>query len=172
MTVSPRVRARLSILALALAAAGCATGSITPARGPVTLNLVAINDFHGNLEPSKYTYTSAATGKTETLRAGGIEAISGALAQWRKEDKDLLFIGAGDLIGASPALSSMWADEPSIEAMNLVGLRLSSVGNHEFDAGSKELLRQQAGGCDSPRPAKACKLLTGFAGARFTFLAA
>lgn len=168
MTVSPRARVHLSLLTLALATAGCATAP----QGPVTLNLVAINDFHGNLEPSKYTYTSAATGKTETLRAGGIEALSGALAAWRKEDKDLLFIGAGDLIGASPALSSMWADEPSIEAMNLLGLRLSSVGNHEFDAGRKELLRQQAGGCDSPRPAKACKLLPNYRGAQFTYLAA
>jgi 5'-nucleotidase len=172
MSVSPRVRARfcvrLSMLTLALLAAGCAT---TP-PGPITLNLVAINDFHGNLEPSKYTYTSAATGKSETLRAGGIEALSGALAAWRKEDKDLLFIGAGDLIGASPALSSMWADEPSIEAMNLLGLRLSSVGNHEFDQGRKELLRQQAGGCDSPRPNKACRLSPDYRGARFTYLAA
>ena len=168
MTVSPRVRVRLSLLTLALLAAGCATAP----QGLTTLNLVAINDFHGNLEPSKYTYTSAVSGKTETLRAGGIEALSGALAAWRREDKDLLFIGAGDLIGASPALSSMWADEPSIEAMNLLGLRLSSVGNHEFDAGRKELLRQQAGGCDSPRPAKACKLMPDYRGARFTYLAA
>ena len=167
MSVLSRARAPFA-LALAVLAAGCAT----PAAGPVTLNLVAINDFHGNLEPSKYTYTSAVSGKTETLRAGGIEALSGALAAWRKEDKDLLFIGAGDLIGASPALSSMWADEPSIEAMNLLGLRLSSVGNHEFDQGRKELLRQQAGGCDSPRPAKACKLMPNYGGARFTYLAA
>ncbi|XYJ09720.1 bifunctional metallophosphatase/5'-nucleotidase [Telluria sp. B2] len=168
MIVSPRARASLSLLALSLLAAGCATAP----SGPVTLNLVAINDFHGNLEPSKYTYTSAATGKSETLRAGGIEALSGALSAWRKEDKDLLFIGAGDLIGASPALSSMWADEPSIEAMNLMGLRLSSVGNHEFDQGRKELLRQQAGGCDSPRPGKACRLSPDYRGARFTYLAA
>jgi 5'-nucleotidase len=168
MIVSPRARASLSLLALSLLAAGCATAP----SGPVTLNLVAINDFHGNLEPSKYTYTSAATGKSETLRAGGIEALSGALAAWRKEDKDLLFLGAGDLIGASPALSSMWADEPSIEAMNLLGLRLSSVGNHEFDQGRKELLRQQAGGCDSPRPGKACRLSPDYRGARFTYLAA
>jgi 5'-nucleotidase len=168
MSVLPRARAGLSLLALALLAAGCTTAP----RAPITLNLVAINDFHGNLEPSKYTYTSAATGKSETLRAGGIEALSGALAAWRKEDKDLLFIGAGDLIGASPALSSMWADEPSIEAMNLLGLRLSSVGNHEFDQGRKELLRQQSGGCDSPRPNKACRLMPNYGGARFTYLAA
>ena len=173
MIVSPRARAALSTLVLALAAAGCATpGHDSSLREPITLNLVAINDFHGNLEPSKYTYTNAATGKSETLRAGGIEALSGALAAWRKEDKDLLFIGAGDLIGASPALSSMWADEPSIEAMNLLGLRMSSVGNHEFDQGRKELLRQQNGGCDSPRPKKACKLAPDFKGARFTYLAA
>lgn len=168
MSVFPRARAGLSLLALALLAAGCTTAP----RAPITLNLVAINDFHGNLEPSKYTYTSAATGKSETLRAGGIEALSGALAAWRKEDKELLFIGAGDLIGASPALSSMWADEPSIEAMNLLGLRLSSVGNHEFDQGRKELLRQQSGGCDSPRPNKACRLMPNYGGARFTYLAA
>lgn len=168
MIVSPRARAVFSTLVLALAAAGCATAP----QEPITLNLVAINDFHGNLEPSKYTYTSAATGESVTLRAGGIEALSGALAAWRKEDKDLLFIGAGDLIGASPALSSMWADEPSIEAMNMMGLRMSSVGNHEFDQGRKELLRQQNGGCDSPRPNKACKLAPAFKGARFTYLAA
>lgn len=172
MIVSPRARAVLSTLVLALAAAGCATPGHGPSlREPITLNLVAINDFHGNLESSKYTYTSA-TGQSETLRAGGIEALSGALAAWRQEDKDLLFIGAGDLIGASPALSSMWADEPSIEAMNLLGLRVSSVGNHEFDQGRKELLRQQHGGCDSPRPNKACKLAPDFKGARFTYLAA
>lgn len=167
MIVSPRARAVLSTLVLALAAASCATAP----QEPITLNLVAINDFHGNLEPSKYTYTSA-SGQSETLRAGGIEALSGALAAWRQEDQDLLFIGAGDLIGASPALSSMWADEPSIEAMNLLGLRVSSVGNHEFDQGRKELLRQQHGGCDSPRPNKACKLAPDFKGARFTYLAA
>jgi 5'-nucleotidase len=173
MIVFPRARASLTLLALSLALAGCATPAHEPAiSGPVTLNLVAINDFHGNLEPSKYTYTSAATGKSETLRAGGIEALSGALSAWRREDKDLLFIGAGDLIGASPALSSMWADEPSIEAMNLLGLRLSSVGNHEFDQGRKELLRQQVGGCDSPRPGKACRLMPAYTGARFTYLAA
>jgi 5'-nucleotidase len=66
----------------------------------------------------------------------------------------------------------MWADEPSIEAMNLLGLRLSSVGNHEFDQGRKELLRQQAGGCDSPRPGKACRIMPNYGGARFTYLAA
>jgi 5'-nucleotidase len=152
---------------LAAALAGCATAP----RGPVELNLVAINDFHGNLEPSKYTFKDLA-GNSQTLHAGGVEALSGALQAFRRDDKDLLFIAAGDLIGASPALSSMWADEPSIDAMNMLGLSDSALGNHEFDAGRKELLREQNGGCDSPRPAKACQLAPSFGGARFHYLAA
>jgi 5'-nucleotidase len=154
---------------LGLALGGCATQA---SRGPVDINLVALNDFHGNLEASKYTYTSAATGQKQTLQAGGIDTLGAALQAWRREDKDLLFVAAGDLIGASPAVSSMWADEPSIEAMNMLGLAYSSLGNHEFDGGRKELLRQQNGGCDSPRAAKACKLSPEFRGAKYTYLAA
>lgn len=151
-----------------LALAGCATRAPAPA---VDIHLVALNDFHGNLEASKYTYTNAA-GSKETLRAGGIDTLGAALQAWRGEDKDLLLVAAGDLVGASPALSSMWADEPSIEALNLLGLSASSLGNHEFDAGRKELLRQQNGGCDSPRPARACRLAPDFSGAKYSYLAA
>jgi 5'-nucleotidase len=151
--------------------AGCASAPATAPRGPVELNLVAINDFHGNLEPSKYSYTPAGSDKKQTIQAGGIDVLKGALDAFRKEDKDLLFVAAGDLVGASPAMSSMFADEPSIEAMNRMGLVASSLGNHEFDQGSKELLRQQHGGCESPRPAKACQLAKDFHGAGFTYLA-
>ncbi len=157
---------------LASLLAGCASTSATRPRGPVELNLVAINDFHGNLEASKYTLAPNGADKKQTIQAGGIDVLKGALDAFRKEDKDLLFVAAGDLVGASPAMSSMFADEPSIEAMNRMGLVASSLGNHEFDQGSKELLRQQHGGCDSPRPAKACQLSKDFRGAGFTYLAA
>ncbi len=167
MNVSLRAPARLSCLALALVLAGCATAP----SAPVTINIVAINDFHGNLEPSRYVPASADGGKAQAIRAGGIENVAAALQAWRKEDKDLLFVSAGDLVGASPAMSSLWADEPTIEAMNMLDLRVSAVGNHEFDAGRKELLRQQHGGCDSPRPNKACQMSKDYRGAKFTYLA-
>ncbi len=170
MTVSLRFRASLSALTVALLAAGCATPGAVAPQAPVAINIVSFNDFHGNLEPSRYTFNGA-NGK-ETLRAGGVEAVAAALQAWRREDKDLLLVSTGDILGASPALSSMWADEPTIEAMDLLGLRVSAVGNHEFDAGRKELLRQQHGGCDSPRPAKACQYKPDFSGAKFTYLAA
>lgn len=154
-------------IALSLGLGGCATH----APAPIEVNLVAINDFHGQLEAHDKAYSLNGQPK-RSLRVGGIDTLGGALKAWRAEDPQLLLVGAGDLLGASPAMSSMWADEPTIEAMNLLGLRLSSVGNHEFDRGTVELLRQQHGGCVSPSPAKACKLRGGFGGAQYAYLSA
>jgi 5'-nucleotidase len=161
-------------LGAALLLSGCAglsTRHPTRSAGPLEINLVALNDFHGNIEPSKYTYTPPGSTQPRTIQAGGIDVLKGALDAFRKDDPDLLFVAAGDLVGASPAVSSMFADEPSIEAMNRMGLVASSLGNHEFDQGPRELLRQQHGGCDSPRPAKACRFAPDFKGAGFTYLA-
>ena len=168
-----RPAARVSALAFgsALLLAGCAGAPHRPSSVPLEINLVALNDFHGNLEPSKYTYTPPGSTQPRTIQAGGIDVLKGALDAFRRDDPDLLFVAAGDLVGASPAVSSMFADEPSIEAMNRMGLVASSLGNHEFDQGPRELLRQQHGGCDSPRPAKACRLAPDFKGAGFTYLA-
>jgi len=160
-----RLAALLSILSLA----ACATQK--PAV-PVEVNLVAINDFHGNLERSRFTYTSVADGKEQTIQAGGIDTLAAALQAWRRDDPQLLLVGAGDLVGASPGMSSMWADEPSIDAMNMLGLTATSVGNHEFDHGRLELLRKQNGGCVSPQPDQACKFTAVYDGAKFPYLAA
>jgi len=171
----------LAALVLAASLASCATRLPAPppaATVPpvparlVNIELVTLNDFHGNLEPSKYVWDSINGGGPRTIEAGGIDTIGAALQAWRRDDPQLLLVGAGDLVGASPAISSMWADEPTIGAMNLLGLRASSVGNHEFDAGRVELLRQQGGGCKSPRPDKACKYDANFGGAKFSYLAA
>src|SRR4029450_14082021 len=54
------------------------------------------------------------------------------------------FVGAGDLISASPFESSIFKDEPTIEILNAMGLNVSSVGNHEFDRGTEELRRISA----------------------------
>jgi 5'-nucleotidase len=164
-------RTLASVVALTLLVAGCAVPAPRAPSAPLDINLVALNDFHGNLEPSKYTYTPPGSTQPRTIQAGGIDVLKGALDAFRKDDPDLLFVAAGDLVGASPAVSSMFADEPSIEAMNRMGLVASSLGNHEFDQGPRELLRQQHGGCDSPRPARACRLAPDFKGAGFTWLA-
>ena len=78
-------------------------------------------------------------------------------------------VAAGDIVGASPLLSSLFHDEPAIEAMNGIGLDISAVGNHEFDEGASELRRLQRGGC---HPVDGCADGTPFRGAKFPFLAA
>jgi 5'-nucleotidase len=162
----------LSLITMA-AVAGCAWRQPpAPPSNLTEIQLVSLNDFHGNLEASKYTWDSASGGGERVIKAGGIDTIGAALQAWRKQDPELLLVGAGDLIGASPAVSAMWADEPTIGAMNLLGLRATSVGNHEFDQGRIELLRQQKGGCVSPRADKACKFEGTYQGAQFQYLAA
>ena len=64
-----------------------------------------------------------------------------------------LFVSAGDVIGATPLVSAIFHDEPTIEAMNLMGLDYNGVGNHEFDEGAAELTRMQEGGC---HPVEGC----------------
>lgn len=153
----------MKLLPLALAAllAGCA---IQRPDSQVELTLVGLNDLHGHLEATRFGDNGG--------KAGGIDALAATLQAWRREDPDLVVVGAGDMIGASPAMSAMFADEPTIQALNLLGMRATSVGNHEFDNGRVELLRQAKGGCaNSPRPEKACRFGP-HEGAKFSYLAA
>jgi 5'-nucleotidase len=89
--------------------------------------------------------------------------------QLRARKKNSVFVAAGDLIGASPLLSALFHDEPTIEALSIMGLEIAAVGNHEFDEGRDELLRMQNGGC---HPIAGCKGPRPFTGAKFRYLAA
>ena len=103
------------------------------------------------------------------MPAGGSEAMATLVRQLRDGHKNTVFVAAGDLIGASPLLSAMFHDEPTIESMSMMGLQLSAVGNHEFDEGKDELLRMQNGGC---HPVDKCQGPHPFPGAKFHYLAA
>ncbi|MDZ7591091.1 MAG: bifunctional metallophosphatase/5'-nucleotidase [Rubrivivax sp.] len=159
-------------LAAALAAAllaGCAT---PPATAPVPLRILAINDFHGHLRPPAQglrTTDPTRPGQTVILPAGGAEHLATAVAELRAGSPNHVFVAAGDLVGATPLLSALFHDEPAIDALNLMGLEVAAVGNHEFDKGAAELLRLQNGGC---HPADGCRGPAPFPGARFRYLAA
>ncbi|WP_175651200.1 bifunctional metallophosphatase/5'-nucleotidase [Pseudomonas sp. Marseille-P9899] len=161
----PHPRLALRPLPLLLAAMLLASGC-QPAKPPVNVTIAALNDFHGNLQPSPFQ-----NGEVK-LKAGGIGPLSGALGELRKQDPQLLLVGVGDMVGGSPPISSMWADEPSLKALNLLGLKFSVVGNHELDHGKAELLRQIDGGCQSDRTAQACQFDKDFKGAGFPYLSA
>ena len=164
-----RYSLRLVPIALALA---CALPASAQTPAPVELRILAINDFHGHLRPPP---GGIRIGDPEdraskvTVAAGGAEYMATLVKQLREGRKNTIFVAAGDLIGASPFLSAMFHDEPSIEALSMMGLAVSSVGNHEFDEGNAELLRMQNGGC---HPADGCQGPHPFTGAKFHYLAA
>ncbi len=132
--------------------------------GAVTVQLLAFNDFHGHLEPP-----TGSNGRIGSADAGGVEYLATHLRQLESRNANTLIVAAGDLIGATPLLSALFHDEPTIEAMNAAGLDVASVGNHEFDEGWAELYRMQHGGC---HPADGCQDNTPFAGASFQYLSA
>jgi 5'-nucleotidase len=132
----------------------------------VTANLLAFNDFHGNIDPP-----TGSGGLVNGVPAGGAEYLAYWVKKLRAEqvaDK-VITVAAGDNVGASPFVSAAFHDEPTIEIENELGLDLSSVGNHEFDEGVTELKRLQFGGC---HPVDGCQDGDGFAGADFPILAA
>ena len=158
-------------LLIALGMAACTT---TPPRAtkPVNVKILAINDFHGNLQPPRggiRIKDPADASKTINVPAGGSEHLATAVAQLRAKNPNHIFVAAGDLIGATPLLSALFRDEPTIESLGMMGLEVTAVGNHEFDKGSAELLRMQRGGC---HPTEGCKGPQSFKGASFQYLAA
>jgi 5'-nucleotidase len=158
------------ILALALTLTSAASLAQSPT--PVDLRVLAINDFHGYLRPSPGGIAIADPEdrtKKITVPAGGAEHMATLVNQLRAGRNHTIFVAAGDLIGASPFLSAMFQDEPTIEALSMMGLDISAVGNHEFDEGKDELLRMQNGGC---HPIDQCQGPHPFAGAKFRYLAA
>jgi 5'-nucleotidase len=137
----------------------------------VKVQLLGLNDFHGQLEALDPAVTSS--GRVGTVPAGGVEYFATHVRAMERGVKNSLVVSAGDLIGASPFTSALFHDEPTIEAMNKIGLDINGVGNHEFDEGEQELLRMQYGGCH-PNPAPPSETCANgrFRGAKFDFLAA
>ncbi|GAA4406414.1 bifunctional metallophosphatase/5'-nucleotidase [Fodinibacter luteus] len=134
------------------------------------VQLLSFNDYHGHIEA-----TDGPLSKTQDpsqKAVGGAEYLSSALDALRGSapQGQSLTVAAGDLIGGSTFLSGIFHDEPSVETLNAMRLDVSSVGNHEFDEGTDELLRMQDGGC---HPVDGCYFPDDpYAGADFQWLAA
>jgi 5'-nucleotidase len=142
-----------------------ADGAHEQPAAPVAVRVLAFNDFHGNLVGPTGT-VEVGGGKVE---AGGVTFMARHLQKLREGHPHTVTVCAGDLIGASPLVSAMFHDEPTVEAMDLLGLDLCAVGNHEFDEGQAELLRIQNGGC---HPVDGCKGKDAYTGAKFQYLGA
>jgi 5'-nucleotidase len=156
---------------------------------PVRIQILAINDFHGNLEPPggssglvtvpsddpwlrEHPAAGASPtpdGKNVAVPGGGVAYLAAYVKRLRALNPNTWVVSAGDLTGASPLVSSLFNDEPTVLAMNLLGLDFEGVGNHDFDRGLRELSRLAHGGCAM----NDCDAgVAPFVGARYQYLAA
>ena len=149
----------------------------------VHVQILAINDFHGHLQPPAGGNGVVLVAPADPLAsspdarptdagvslvpAGGAAYLAAHVARLRAENPATIVVSAGDLTGASPLISNLFLDEPSVLVMNRVGLDLEAVGNHDFDRGLHELMRLQRPGCSLGD----CDAGS-FAGASFEYLAA
>ncbi|MFD4524955.1 bifunctional metallophosphatase/5'-nucleotidase [Streptomyces sp. NPDC058470] len=191
MPPTPRHRRTYRILAgaAALATVGALAAALPASAGPALeksaahkpgsgryqdVQLLSFNDLHGNLEPpsgsSGRVTEVQEDGTTKTIDAGGVEYLATHLREAREGNKYSITAAAGDMVGASPLISGLFHDEPTIDALNGLDLDVTSVGNHEFDEGAQELARLQNGGC---HPTDGCyDDSEEFDGANFPYLAA
>ena len=123
--------ARVSAALLAAAALVVAPLSVAPAAAadPVEVDLLTINDFHGRLEAAP--------------PVAGAATLGGMVAAYEAANPNTILAAAGDLIGASTFTSFIQDDQPTIDALNAIGLDVSSFGNHEFDQGRDDIARIQ-----------------------------
>lgn len=162
---------RLAVAAALLPLLAACAGPVPELSGAVEVKLLAFNDFHGYLTAPLSGVPQPApdpAGARTLIPAGGVEHFATLVTTLRAKNPRTALVSAGDLVGASPLISSFFDDEPTVQAMNRIGLDFNGVGNHEFDHGAAEVLRLQNGGCG----AAGCKSGTTFEGARFRFLAA
>ena len=178
-TRASRRRMTIATVLVALALVLPATVSAAkPTSKTVDVQLLAINDFHGNLLPPSGSGGRIGSAASDALCVPTSNCVlAGGFSYLADDVKDLeatnpsrtLIVSAGDNIGGTPLISAAFHDEPTIEALNQIGLDVSAVGNHEFDEGVPELLRIQNGGC---HPVDGCDTGHTYAGANFPFLAA
>ncbi|MFI7134883.1 bifunctional metallophosphatase/5'-nucleotidase [Nonomuraea sp. NPDC050153] len=164
-----------SFLRLALAGA-VASGAVMLATLPadaskaprtVPVRLLALNDFHGNLEPPTGSSGRMVDENGQTVEAGGAAYV--ATHMKALANQNTIAVAQGDLIGATPLISAAYHDEPSIEFMDKLGLKVAAVGNHEFDEGYAELRRIMNGGC---HPVDGCSPAGPWRGAKFDYVGA
>lgn len=172
--------AKLFGVAVLSALAGCNTSGALLGKEPFTVKIISFNDYHGNLEAAGTLGTSTAVLPAYRPPVGGADYLAAHVSALKKQNPLNVVVAAGDLIGATPLISSLFFDEPSVETLNRIGLEFSSVGNHEFDNGSAHLLRLQNGGCKQTAGAPDANSCKGaavgtpvpFEGAKFKWLSA
>ncbi|WP_116199427.1 bifunctional metallophosphatase/5'-nucleotidase [Amycolatopsis circi] len=158
---------RLAATAAAALAAVAVTSAPAEAAQTTDVRIIALNDLHGNLEPPSGSSGRITLPDGSKVDAGGAAYLATHVKQLESQVRNSMVLSSGDNIGASPVISALFHDEPTMDFLNELGVKASVVGNHEFDEGYQELLRMQFGGCNKT---DGCQFRKSYDGARFPLL--
>ena len=122
---SGRISIAAIVAALALSVSGFSAPAALAADAPVAIDILTVNDFHGRLEASS--------------PAAGAAVLGGMVKSYEAANPNTLFVSAGDSLGASTFTSFIQDDQPTLDALNSIGLDVSAIGNHELDKGQSDL---------------------------------
>ncbi|MER0070926.1 bifunctional UDP-sugar hydrolase/5'-nucleotidase [Corynebacterium sp. KPL2850] len=96
-----------------------------------TISVTNITDLHGHLED----------GLSEPAKAGdeiGVARLQSLIKQVN-EGQEFNLTSSGDNVGGSAFVSAISDDKYTLEALNAMGMKVTAVGNHEFDKGTEDL---------------------------------
>ncbi|MDD4652827.1 MAG: bifunctional metallophosphatase/5'-nucleotidase [Methanothrix sp.] len=165
---------RWGLLTITLMLLGPSLAICVPANSTedtVELQILAFNDFHGQIEPpsgSNILYYNASTYPFKA-ELGGAPYLATLIKGLKATNPNTIVVSAGDCIGASPLVSALFHDEATVEVLSNIGLQYSAAGNHEFDEGVTELQRMQYGCCHQK---DGCQDGDRFVGAGYYYLTA
>jgi 2',3'-cyclic-nucleotide 2'-phosphodiesterase (5'-nucleotidase family) len=117
------------------------------------ITLLDITDFHGQLPPLSASADSidAEGAVSSSYDVGGVAFLASWFNQYREEAQgEIMLVTAGDAVGATPPISSVFGDVPTIEVMNALGFTADALGNHNFDAGAENMFGTLAPAADFP----------------------
>ena len=97
---------RLVAIIATLGAAACTTVTPRDAAPPIEVQILAFNDFHGNLETPPPVEIADPDGTRRKIVSGGAAHLASALAGLRAGHPNTVTVSAGDTIGASPLISA------------------------------------------------------------------
>lgn len=133
-------RAALAVVATTAVSFGAlAVPAFADEANNVELNILGVTDFHGHIEQKAVKDDDGVITGYSEMGASGVACYVDAE---REANPNTSFITVGDNIGGSPFVSSILKDEPTLQALNAIGVDASALGNHEFDQGYADLVNR------------------------------
>ena len=114
--------------ALGMLAALACCAAVAPAPQHIDITLIGFNDLHGHLEPPRLVVRVPGPDGAVAVPAGGAAYLASAIAALKASNPHHGVVSAGDMVGASPLVSALFLDEPTIEAVNPHADRLQRRG--------------------------------------------